>query len=154
MHGDLLPFNILVDSYKNFMAIIDWEWCRTVPAQLFIPPAWITGFNITQACSGYGIIGLLAGIVFINMALKKEIKADGKVTYYHPLVKLWRQIINMQSFNVTHALLCPDKSITVYNNGLDNNHYGYNTRDNRVSTFYLTLNGNNKRKLISKKLVD
>ena len=154
MHGDLLPSNILVDSNKNFVAIIDWEWCRTVPAQLFVPPAWITGFDITQACGGYGIIGLLAGTVFVNMALEKEVKADGKVAHHHPLVKLWRQTVDLQSFNVAHALLRPDKSITVYSNGLDDNRHGYDTRDNRVSAFYSAPDGNDKRKLVSKKLAD
>ena len=154
MHGDLLPSNILVDSNKNFVAIIDWEWCRTVPAQFFVPPAWITGFDITQACSGYGTIGLLAGTVFVNMALEKEVKADGKDVYRHPLVKLWHQTVEMDSFNVAHALLRPDKSIVIYSSGLDHNRYGYDTRDNRVSAFYLAPDGKNKRKLVSKKLAD
>ena len=154
MHGDLLPSNILVDSNKNFVAIIDWEWCRTVPAQLFVPPAWITGFDITQACSGYGMIGLMAGTVFVRMALKKEVKADGKIAYEHPLVKLWRQTVNLRSFNVAHALLRPDKSLVIYRNGLDHNRYGYGTRDSRVSAFYSAPDGNDKRKLVSKKLMD
>ena len=154
MHGDLLPSNILVDSNKNFVAIIDWEWCRTVPAQLFVPPAWITGFDITQACSGYGMIGLMTGTVFIKMALEKEVKADGKVARQHPLVKLWRQTVGLRSFNVAHALLRPDKSLVIYSNGLDHNCYGDGTRDSRVSAFYSAPDGNDKRKLVSKKLTD
>ncbi|KAI9890637.1 MAG: hypothetical protein M1814_003835 [Vezdaea aestivalis] len=43
MHGDLRPSNILIDSDYNILAIIDWEWSRIVPVQLFLPPTWLTG---------------------------------------------------------------------------------------------------------------
>ena len=154
MHGDLLPSNILVDSNKNFVAIIDWEWCRTVPAQLFVPPAWITGFDITQACSGYGMFGLMVGVVFVKMALEKELEADGKVARRHPLMRLWRDTVGVRSFNVAHALLRPDKGLVVYTSGLDHNRYGYDTRDNRISAFYSAPDGDKNRKLVSKKLAD
>ena len=154
VHGDLLPSNILVDSDKNFVAIIDWEWCRTVPAQLFVPPAWITGFDILQACHGYGMIGLLAGTVGMKTALHKTLQANGNdYARKHPLTKLWRKALRCQPFSVAHALMRPDKSILVYTNGLDAGRYGYGTWDKRVSAFFAAKDGGQeKRKLVSTKL--
>jgi hypothetical protein len=45
MHGDLRPSNIIIDDDYNIRAIVDWEWSRTVPVQLFVPPCWFTGFD-------------------------------------------------------------------------------------------------------------
>ncbi len=43
MHGDLQPANILLNENLDIAAIIDWEWSRVVPVQLFHPPTWLTG---------------------------------------------------------------------------------------------------------------
>jgi hypothetical protein len=41
-HGDLGPYNILVDDDMKIVAILDWEWCCVVPLQFFAPPLWLT----------------------------------------------------------------------------------------------------------------
>lgn len=46
MHGDLRPTNIIVDKDLKILSIIDWEWSRIVPAQLFVPPTWLTGLEL------------------------------------------------------------------------------------------------------------
>ncbi|KAI9755386.1 MAG: hypothetical protein M4579_004315 [Chaenotheca gracillima] len=45
MHGDFRPSNVLIDDDHNILAIIDWEWSRTVPIQFFLPPTWFTGYD-------------------------------------------------------------------------------------------------------------
>ncbi|RMJ09184.1 hypothetical protein CDV36_011190 [Fusarium kuroshium] len=55
MHGDMALHgsNLLWDEKLNLVAVIDWEWCHTVPVSCFIPPAWLTGFfpnPIRQMC--------------------------------------------------------------------------------------------------------
>jgi len=47
-HGDLGAYNVLVNDKFDILAILDWEWSRTVPRQLFVPPVWLSGgaFNI------------------------------------------------------------------------------------------------------------
>ncbi|KAG8409219.1 hypothetical protein J3458_019336 [Metarhizium acridum] len=41
-HGDLGPQNLIVDDTLEIKAVIDWEWSRVVPVQLFTPPLWLT----------------------------------------------------------------------------------------------------------------
>ena len=153
-HGDLLPSNIFVDSEKNFVAIIDWEWCRTVPAQLFIPPAWITGFDITQVCNGYGLIGLVAGTGSMSFQTMNYCRTTHHLPSLHPLMKLLRKAFDLESFLIAHALLRPDKCISVYASGLDHRRYGYDTRESRVSAFYSNFNGRDKLELVNKKVAD
>ena len=104
MHGDLLPSNILVDSDKNIVAIIDWEWCSVVPAQLLVPPACITGYDITQVGCGYGIIALSAGIGAMQLEMTGELREITRNPYSHPFSKLWIKSLKMGSFWVAHAL--------------------------------------------------
>jgi RIO-like serine/threonine protein kinase len=51
MHGDLRPTNIIVDKNLKILSIIDWEWSRIVPAQLFVPQTWLTGLELEGICS-------------------------------------------------------------------------------------------------------
>ena len=56
MHGDLALHgnNLLWDDKLNLVAVLDWEWCYTVPVSFFIPPAWLNGFctsPVRQLCS-------------------------------------------------------------------------------------------------------
>lgn len=45
-HGDLNPHNLLVDEKgMTIVALLDWEWSRVVPPQLFNPPIWLTGLR-------------------------------------------------------------------------------------------------------------
>jgi RIO-like serine/threonine protein kinase len=46
-HGDLHPSNIIIREDLTIVAIIDWEWSRIVPAQLLVPPTWLTGRELS-----------------------------------------------------------------------------------------------------------
>lgn len=41
VHGDLEPFNLIVDEGMNILSVLDWEWSRVVPRQFFKPPLWL-----------------------------------------------------------------------------------------------------------------
>jgi len=41
VHGDLEPFNLIVDEHMSVICVLDWEWSRVVPRQFFIPPLWL-----------------------------------------------------------------------------------------------------------------
>ncbi|KAJ4320117.1 hypothetical protein N0V84_006004 [Fusarium piperis] len=79
MHGDMTIHgsNLLWDEKLNLVAVIDWEWCHTVPVSCFIPPAWLTGFfpsPIRQMCHfeifhGAQIMGLCESIADRSKAL-------------------------------------------------------------------------------------
>ncbi|KAI0102172.1 phosphotransferase enzyme family protein [Nemania sp. FL0031] len=44
-HGDLEPFNFLVDDDARIACVLDWEWSRVVPIQFFTPPLWFSTPN-------------------------------------------------------------------------------------------------------------
>ena len=160
MHGDLLPSNILVDSDMNFMAIIDWEWCRTVPAQLFVPPAWISGFDISLACTGAGYIYLFAGTTILDRTLMEMIPTrcpEYKTRWdaiSHPLEKLWQKTVdNLESFCTAHALHRPDKAMLIYADSIDDSRHSED-REKRLAAFSASKWGQKQQKLISKKVED
>ncbi|KAI9855623.1 MAG: hypothetical protein M1824_005950 [Vezdaea acicularis] len=76
MHGDLRPSNLVVDADYNILAVLDWEWSRTVPIQLFIPPTWLTGYDADIiARPGYQA-GLMLQHFKLGMAITKSRKAN------------------------------------------------------------------------------
>ncbi|KAI1499372.1 phosphotransferase enzyme family protein [Biscogniauxia marginata] len=40
VHGDLEPFNLIVNDEMDIVCVLDWEWSRIVPCQFFKPPLW------------------------------------------------------------------------------------------------------------------
>jgi hypothetical protein len=41
VHGDLEPFNLIVNEHMEIVSVLDWEWSRVVPVQFFKPPLWL-----------------------------------------------------------------------------------------------------------------
>lgn len=41
VHGDLEPFNLIINSEMDIICVLDWEWSRVVPLQFFKPPLWL-----------------------------------------------------------------------------------------------------------------
>ncbi|KAI0448833.1 phosphotransferase enzyme family protein [Xylaria acuta] len=48
VHGDLEPFNLLVDDDMRVVCVLDWEWSRVVPLQFFKPPLWLANPDPTN----------------------------------------------------------------------------------------------------------
>ncbi|KAI2633972.1 phosphotransferase enzyme family protein [Xylaria nigripes] len=48
VHGDLEPFNLLVDEKMEVACVLDWEWSRVVPLQFFKPPLWLANPDPTN----------------------------------------------------------------------------------------------------------
>lgn len=42
VHGDLNPYNLMVNENLDIVALLDWEWSRVIPLQFFMPPTWLT----------------------------------------------------------------------------------------------------------------
>ncbi|KAL1876186.1 hypothetical protein VTK73DRAFT_9624 [Phialemonium thermophilum] len=53
VHGDLEPFNLLLDDDMNVVAVLDWEWSRVVPLQLFTPPLWLSNTRVEDLSYGF-----------------------------------------------------------------------------------------------------
>lgn len=51
VHGDLEPFNVMVDKNLAVVAVLDWEWSRVVPVQFFNPPWWLSCLSTTRLAS-------------------------------------------------------------------------------------------------------
>lgn len=41
VHGDLEPYNLIVNKDMEIICLLDWEWSRVVPLQFFKPPLWL-----------------------------------------------------------------------------------------------------------------
>ncbi|OAR02515.1 hypothetical protein LLEC1_01299 [Akanthomyces lecanii] len=48
VHGDLHLSNLIVDSKKRLIGLLDWEWSRVVPVQYFVPPMWLSKRDVAQ----------------------------------------------------------------------------------------------------------
>ncbi|KAF3066456.1 putative phosphotransferase enzyme family protein [Daldinia childiae] len=42
IHGDLQPYNLIVNEEMEVTSVLDWEWSRIVPRQFFKPPLWLS----------------------------------------------------------------------------------------------------------------
>lgn len=51
-HGDLQIFNPVLDHDMNIVSVLDWEWSRVIPLQLFRPPLWVDSTTIENLCYG------------------------------------------------------------------------------------------------------
>lgn len=43
---DIVIGNVLFDKDYKLVGVLDWEWSRVVPAQLMMPPIWLTAGNL------------------------------------------------------------------------------------------------------------
>ena len=41
IHGDLEPWNLMVNDNGDIISVLDWEWSHVVPRQFFNPPLWL-----------------------------------------------------------------------------------------------------------------
>ncbi|KAK7429709.1 hypothetical protein QQZ08_003735 [Neonectria magnoliae] len=48
IHGDLEPFNLIVNKEMDIISLLDWEWSRVVPRQFFKPPLWLGNPDTTK----------------------------------------------------------------------------------------------------------
>ncbi|KAH0558658.1 hypothetical protein GP486_004689 [Trichoglossum hirsutum] len=71
IHSDFRSSNIMVDEDLNIVSIINWEWSRTVPAQLFVPPEWLTGYEVN------GLLPVYNKLLYIRVLFNfKDIVRD------------------------------------------------------------------------------
>ncbi|KAF7548350.1 hypothetical protein G7Z17_g7114 [Cylindrodendrum hubeiense] len=56
VHGDFMPWNLIVNDVMEITSVLDWEWSRIVPRQFFLPPLWLTSQTPAQLAwpSAYG----------------------------------------------------------------------------------------------------
>ncbi|RDL33120.1 uncharacterized protein BP5553_08559 [Venustampulla echinocandica] len=154
MHGDFRTANILVDQNLNITGVLDWEWSRTVPVQMFLPPTWLRGGDIRDLLSfrGLGYGSYLAGFRDVVKAKEKEMHCQGSGGEEKiPLSKLWDGIYILSNFLIGQALLRLDVAGDVYWDALDRRYFG-NDAAARVELFYEVLATSNQKRVIARKL--
>ncbi len=153
-HGDFRTANILVDQDLNIKGVLDWEWSRTVPVQMFLPPTWLRGDDIHDLLSfrGLGYGSHLADFRDVVKAREKELRCQGRGGEDKiPLSKLWNGIYDLSNFLIGQALLRLDVASDVYWDNLDRHYFG-NDAEARVKLFYEVSATSNQKKVIARKL--
>jgi serine/threonine protein kinase len=105
MHGDLRPTNIIVDKDLTIVAIIDWEWSRIVPAQLFVPPTWLTGRELSGIRSYFAQKDYIAELFKLRGIVPTRESLVPTPPNGHPLSKIWSQLEANHSFLIAAGLL-------------------------------------------------
>ncbi|RFU31554.1 hypothetical protein B7463_g4775, partial [Scytalidium lignicola] len=152
-HGDFRRRNILVDQDMNITGVLDWEWSRTVPVQMFVPPPWLKGGDIN------GLLGFNGLAYTRELRSFRDIVEANENTHYDqtagekkiPLSKLWTRITDSDDFYIAHALLRLDTAADIYWDAIDNRHYGED-QQGRVKLFYEVSATSDQNKRIEKKL--
>ncbi|KAH9906919.1 hypothetical protein F4778DRAFT_723997 [Xylariomycetidae sp. FL2044] len=112
MHGDMNVHqgNILFDDKYNIVAVLDWEWSMIVPAQLLVPPIWLTGTTVDT-------------VVFMTRTFKQEVERlraairDREMALRLPpkLSDEWAPPLDTgESSPIVCGLLHPEKAYNVY----------------------------------------
>ncbi|KAJ4152248.1 hypothetical protein NW754_004043 [Fusarium falciforme] len=111
MHGDLLMLmsNLLFDNELNLVAVLDWEWSFAVPAQMLVPPVWLSGGDLKWMLLGtnlfYNEVGrLVAAIRNREQALQVPPR----------LSQAWAKSEAWCHTAIVVALLSPDLTYDVY----------------------------------------
>ncbi|KAI8648958.1 APH domain-containing protein [Fusarium sp. Ph1] len=111
MHGDmaLQGNNLLWDDELNLVAVLDWEFCYTVPTSCFIPPAWINGFS-PDPIRAIGRIGIFYDIE-VESLTRSIVERSQQQWPASPLKREWQRRAgesNDPHVSVVLALLHPE----------------------------------------------
>lgn len=120
MHGDLRPSNIIVDKDMTIVSIIDWEWSRIVPAQLFVPPTWLTGRELagTRSYSYFAQKDYIAELVKLRDVVAIRESQLPTTLSGPPLSKIWSELEVDNSFLIAAGILFLTTIHTTYSNVL------------------------------------
>ncbi|KAH7120121.1 phosphotransferase enzyme family protein [Dactylonectria estremocensis] len=91
VHGDFEPQNLIMTKDCKIAAVVDWEWSRVVPVQLFHPPLWLMEFDTTH---------LAWKLHFNNAVRKQEMARYGQQMLYQE----WEKRGKGGGFPVANAL--------------------------------------------------
>lgn len=137
MHGDLTLHgnNLLWDEKLNLVAVLDWEWCYTVPVSCFIPPAWLNGFSsnpVRELCSSNLLYSHQVKSFCESIARRSEQWPQS------PLGKEWKNLRGSYCALVL-ALLYPETIYDIYWDFLINEFYSpphcFEIAQERLATF-------------------
>ncbi|KAH7118318.1 kinase-like domain-containing protein [Dactylonectria macrodidyma] len=111
MHGDILMLmsNLLFDDDLNLVGALDWEWSFVVPAQMLVPPVWLTGGGPEWMLIGtnlfYNEVGRLVAAVKDR---ERALQVPPRLSQEWAKLEAWCHTA------VVVALLSPDLTYDVY----------------------------------------
>jgi hypothetical protein len=101
VHGDLQPFNLLVNDQGAIVSVLDWEWSRVVPRQFFKPPLWLQYADLTLLSRPLFYNHFLETFGdFLAILRRRELEAYGNSM----LADEWTLAQDKQGFLVANAL--------------------------------------------------
>jgi len=101
VHGDLELHNLLFDENMNIVSVLDWEFSRIGPCQLFKAPLWLSSTTIEDLSYGYKYKGFLAHFdKFLAVLRVLELEKYGNEV----LTKEWETGKQKSGFMVANAL--------------------------------------------------
>lgn len=127
MHGDLRTANILVDNDLNIVSVLDWEWSHTIPAQMFVPPPWLTGLELIGATKDYSRLLYESCVFTLQMETRRR-----ESEYYPkcrdirelPLAKIWETNLCGMNHFIALGMLQPLYFGNIYWTVLQRDYYG------------------------------
>ncbi|KAK1768760.1 kinase-like domain-containing protein [Phialemonium atrogriseum] len=113
-HGDLNPHNLLVDEKgMTIVALLDWEWSRVVPLQLFNPPIWLTGLRPDLVSYSYAYELYTKELDRFRSVLgARDMEMFGGILAAAALEN-WTAIYFF-SHRFIHSCICPDDQINTF----------------------------------------
>jgi hypothetical protein len=153
IHGDLRLSNIIVREREDptIMAIIDWEWSRIVPAQLLVPPTWLTGHELDGICQYFQRQKYIHELIKLREVVKLR-EGNSSASKDPSLSKLWSGIEDHGSFLIAGSLLCSTYIDVVYTEYLDHKHQDNADLPGRAKKFISAKKG--YKDLVDKKVAD
>jgi hypothetical protein len=138
-HVDLSGSNIIVDEKLNIKGVLDWEWCQTVPEQLFTPPFWLTGLDLLSILS-FGRCSIQYGkklhcLIAAVQRRENVIQQSNSPNIPPRLSSMWISTKEPETLHVGHALLRLGYAGDVYWRGLDCFQNPTKDRELRVQNF-------------------
>ncbi|KAM5442587.1 hypothetical protein MferCBS31731_002466 [Microsporum ferrugineum] len=141
MHGDLRSANILVDDDLNIVSVLDWEWSHTIPAQMFLPPSWLTGLELIGAVKGISRVLYQSYVFMLQMETRRRERG-----YYPecrdmcklPLAKIWEETLEKKNLFIGLGMMQPRYFGNIYWYILEHSYYGkeIDNHQKRVDDFF------------------
>ncbi|KAG4438946.1 hypothetical protein IFR05_005572 [Cadophora sp. M221] len=101
VHGDLEPFNLIVNDTMDIISVLDWEWSRVVPRQFFKPPLWLRIPDTTKLAWDFVYNDYLKSINQLQAIIKtRELEKYGNTL----LSEEWERAKENSGFLVANAL--------------------------------------------------
>lgn len=105
----MLMSNLLFDNELNLIAVLDWEWSFAVPAQMLVPPVWLSGGDLKWMLLGTNLFYNEAGRLVAAVRNREQaLQVPPRLSQEWAKSEAWCHTA------IVVALLSPDLTYDVY----------------------------------------